>query len=1506
MEYISYQSISQNLNELNTGSYLNNIDYSLFIKGFTGDLWYGYSANDVIEIGVFDYSQNLIAWDVINQDKQYSTNNYTFTNALDFPVTYSYSQLISDFILHKNEKVLVNLPEQLSSSFGITEGSYILTYNFIREMAGTIKSPLVIKEISPSGKEIKLVPVGNSTFQYDAFCKKKVLISDVSPLYIQLTNEFPYSQIYNQIYSSYQSEINTLKTLFFLKSDGDVIVFLKNIYEDFITYTKATVDSNKVVTTSAEQIIRIQGIKTYFNNYLMLNVNQIVDFKDISDNFHAFVIASIERKFVPVGTNLTNEYVNAKQFIYDFFVKYFYDQISDILASTYIEKYFSYLRNAINVGNGRILPIINHDALDERIELTDPLTLIVKLQQEIPSDITTGTTCWVSNISLVPYVINAIIKSPGTLSTFKIGSPNFSTALPNTIPGNVNKSYTATDLDNGDTIDNELSISKKQTELNIDYTRFNNFVIFSSAVSRLNIFKNKIIDVSNLTSSLLELKSLGTSYLVESGSLYPYYDQEYDNIQTQLNDIMTGFDGYESYLYRNGTYQYSSGSFVSSSYVTGMDTSASYYDKYNRDNLINNTPQHIIIDEDNDDYLIFLSMMGHYFDELYAYITSIPSEKSISEGTTETFTRTVIDYMLESFGWKLDDILEQSSLIDNYLTSNEIDGLNSMSTEDRIKTIRNRILINLPRIYKTKGTEEAIKLILSCYGIPSTLLNIREYGGINYEDDNASYTQYEKIFMYQWDTSSKYNFFSAEYPAKIRTIEYKFSIPSADPYSYNVEQIQWGVVSSNETVLSGGFTVTSGSGASGSGIIHGGFIKEHGQNLGRVFFSVGYQGNENFKIYSDIIPIFDGNVYSVMVRRNDYDSNYESNINTNAIPAKYDLYVARNDSGRSIISSTSSYINYRTESNYSFDTDGYLMIGGWFSDINGQGYTGTLDKFMCWIDPITDDNFQDHVNNPNSYAFSGSRDCHKSLILRMHTDYPFNMRTISPLSSTGYIINGNDWMGTYKNANSYYAVPSTAFSNYTNETGHYQLTTNNISQFICWAPWSGSQELVYNTSSCKMVSQSCYPYQFAALDYPCTHIISKYGPNKFRNEKVKYVSQLSDVRFDNNARSTYNLDNTTSPDSNIIGFFADPHDFKNKDITRYFGNYNFMDVIGSPSNEYLDNYGELKILRKKYSDYLNWQSGSNPRVGEMMTLYKLYFNKSIFESIRNLTPARSNVLTGVLIEPSILERPKYESKEISNELNSGSVYYFDITASKYFRDPNTKMVSISQDPIYAEFNLDTSLLNGSYFDSSSIPVNLTIDLNFSYINDPSRIYPANYLKNDTDVCDLPDKYQFGHFGSNAFIPIDDDTNGKMPFDMIYETQPTGSNKCYLLKKWNTHTIWYKDGPWNRTTNPNENTYVTNSIQLYEYISVSDSFFNSITDHSQLEIVRGYPRNHYTHKNHVFSPFRIQTSNDDIYMRSQQTITSTIGSNGLNDGTPPVQSFEVSNVNVIQSDNVINQ
>jgi hypothetical protein len=100
----------------------------------------------------------------------------------------------------------------------------------------------------------------------------------------------------------------------------------------------------------------------------------------------------------------------------------------------------------------------------------------------------------------------------------------------------------------------------------------------------------------------------------------------------------------------------------------------------------------------------------------------------------------------------------------------------------------------------------------------------------------------------------------------------------------------------------------------------------------------------------------------------------------------------------------------------------------------------------------------------------------------------------------------------------------------------------------------------------------------------------------------------------------------------------------NVDIAKSFGGINLDDYIGDPSDEYSSTYKSLNKLR---GYYFNRFDGRN--IYDYINLIKSY-EKSLFDDIKKMLPARARVTTGLLIEPHILERSKIEqTKPIGEE-----------------------------------------------------------------------------------------------------------------------------------------------------------------------------------------------------------------------------------------------------------------
>ena len=1568
---LPYSTLGNFTGSIKSGSFLNEQDTKLFYVSQSSDIWFGFSPNDVIEISTFDTNDDTLTnWSVLEQNKEYKTVTLSYIDSLNNVKTYSYNELVRGFTQYKNNKILLNPINDLSS-MGITEGNLKLSYVFTRHMAGTPLNPLSIKEISPSRTEIKLVPHGNTDLSYTAFALKKFTVRDIAPVLLSIIQKFPYDEIYRKMYSTYTEEINVLKSMFFLNDDGSVLLFLKNLYEDYVKYTGL---SEEQILNGLEptRILRIQGIRTYFNNYLLQNYDIITDFESLENKMSEFINLRLDERFIQYKSSDAN-YQQARSFVYDFFFKYFYQDFVNPLRDSHGIKYYGYLKNVLNFGNNQYFSILNHDYLDERNNPNDPLTLVVKLSSELPSDFVQKSTCWVSNVSMVPYVLTARLQNPIKYKTIKISAPDFGNTNQFITKENINKMYSSDDLEISENTQNDITINKNLVELNTDYTDYQNFIVFSSAVTRHNIFKNKMISWTVLSASMSSLDNLYTESL-SSSITYPYYTQERESINSQIAELVNSFDGYESYLFNSGNYEYlvHSSSFVDSDYVETQDEIALQYDRNNRDSLISNTPEYIINDSNNEEYLTFLTMTGHHFDNIYTYISALPIERQVKNELSSSIPTNTLKEMLYSFGWNVDDIIGNLNVDEVYLNSLNSSSYNVISAEERLQTIWNRILMTLPGIYKTKGTEECVRYLMSCYGLPSSLINIREYGGVDSSDDSMpTYRLDEKTYMLKFSGSGDY--IEGPMPSDVQTVEFKFAVESGSYQNYVYTPMFVSVPYPYNTFESSSWSI--------------GVSKTPGKFMGRIHFQM-RSGSTGAELTSSILPLFNGSIYSVMLRRNNPNSNFQYSTSSNAYPTIYDLTIQRNEDGRKLFYSTSSFVMDLVD-NTIFNQYGRFRLS------NGT-FVGNLDKLSIWGIPIGDSDFEEHVNDLNSYGYSGSN-AYKNLLVRLSLEYP---------KSLYYNLSGSSavWVN---NESPYYSIPN-YYSDTNNLSSSIDSTLYSASVDIIEDRWlsyipTGSIEIIgynfppvigsnwtasFNTSSCSWESSSVYPFHYTELTYQQDIDASKYGPNKYKNRKIRKYDYTVEARFDSDDRSTN--DNTTiSGETNQLGFFIDPQDSKNKNIIRYIGKSGIMKFIGEPSNLYEDRYYDLRNKNYEYHSAGNKQTYFN----ELITVYKFYFDKSIFQAIKNILPARANSFTGIVIEPTILERPKYQNRIITSSV------------SVTYREPGVinDIYSISDQLLWADFNTNWYLFTSASqaVITSSLPPSYQDTIDLTYINEPIRQYPNNLNRGYVmDEMDFIQRCVYGDYENQIrgwepriecrnwiYGSVSRDKTHDLP-SIDYHHVPVGidetgnssavkhQNLYYMLKVWEQYFYYAKTGEYVRTNNISENKHDSASVYLYKYVMVDERFmnqnvhfFNEITtsivpedpsfsvinisgsnyyvhksntfkntpdqtfsnvsssfvsgnpfinpfsfdvvlapDTKYFELINGYPRNHFNHKSKQFSNTKyaqfINDSYNTIYVKGRNTIDGTINEDGIDDGTYPVQSFNVSNVSIKNSSNVI--
>ena len=391
-----------------------------------------------------------------------------------------------------------------------------------------------------------------------------------------------------------------------------------------------------------------------------------------------------------------------------------------------------------------------------------------------------------------------------------------------------------------------------------------------------------------------------------------------------------------------------------------MISSASSYDQQNMNSLRNSLPEHIYADTKNNVFLEFMDMVGQQFDEIYTYVDRFTDINKRVEKVSEGISKDVAREYAKSLGLELyngNDLL----ILPTYLLGKDSDGSDLFESPQQEVTekIWKRILANLPFFLKSKGTERAVKGLLNCYGIPSSMLRVREYGGpdkgtrVNFEIKRkftrALDFDSEQFIKSAWTGSNDVT----EDGLVPSTIEFRFRTPS----------------SSNQVLLQkdNDFAIA---------------LQDNGStdDYGHLKFQISASGfDQGAYITSSELPFYNDEFWSVMLTRKDTDGNEFTHDNA-VSQSVYELTTKQYDATRqkilytasaSLTSHTSSAdadINNITGSrlNAAFTGSGFVYLGGQNSGFGGQ-FSGSLMEYRLWGEPLSQSVFDNHVRAPKAY-----------------------------------------------------------------------------------------------------------------------------------------------------------------------------------------------------------------------------------------------------------------------------------------------------------------------------------------------------------------------------------------------------------------------------------------------------------------------------------------------------------------------------------------------------------
>ena len=897
-------------------------------------------------------------------------------------------------------------------------------------------------------------------------------------------------------------------------------------------------------------------------------------------------------------------------------------------------------------------------------------------------------------------------------------------------------------------VDNMFSGSLDKTKIPIDYSGFQNFIHFSSAKERVANFKYKMeliefynsqigyLDAASSTDITLQNNVSVTTkrknevigsfdgferwlYNEPTASLFTHqtvYDEEHDKGNpTRLEGGLIGADTYQitpwpkfiSSSHGTGDYKrHHSSASIATAWYQGTFASASSYDTENPDILLKTIPEHIRSDSNNDQYELFVNMIAHHFDILYSYIDALSKTYHPIEHPKLGHSKDTLFKVAESMGWSLANGNQASALWQYKLGKSETGSFASIPTgslfsksDEEITTeVWRRIVNNLPYLLKTKGTARSIKALMNTYGIPQTLLSIREYGGPKVAEDVPLLI--EDRFNYGLNMNGSGSVIRMTRAAQSSSIPDKnWGIPIHDNPTFVTASananIYTSVLSSTrptdtielrfKPAISESMLLLSNARSSDAddrvpddavlwnlGIEHATGSYSGSSEYGRLFFQMRTYGggaevsaSEDFTKFTDYVPLYDGDFWNVRLWTEfPWISASNTPDSADIIPHIYFQTQKASDyiTGKVVHSTSGSFMpgsgsdlgsSLLVQLGWCQDDDRAnehnLWLGGAThsraadnSGLHGdirqvQNYfSGSIQEYREWMEVLDQKTFDLHTLNPTSYVSSISPSSSYDTLTK---HYPFgtDLNAIDHSTGPGLIISSSHPANHIK----HFGTPEV------------QLDADSHPDTFAYAGVNTSSTYESSFPTPSNVQRGNY------LPVEETYYIQgvSLGGTLPKSQKIRFDENRLEGRLspENTVeRSKFEL---ASIDSNKLGLFYSMADQINKDIFNHIGDVALDDYIGDPDDEHEEYYPDLTAFSNEY-----WKKYSDRNDINAYSRIFSQFDFSLFNQIKQLLPDRVDDVMGLLVEPHALERKKLRlTKPLQHERNDYDLRIKDMT-----------------------------------------------------------------------------------------------------------------------------------------------------------------------------------------------------------------------------------------------------
>ena len=617
-------------------------------------------------------------------------------------------------------------------------------------------------------------------------------------------------------------------------------------------------------------------------------------------------------------------------------------------------------------------------------------------------------------------------------------------------------------------------------------------------------------------------------------------------------------------------------------------------------------------------------MIGQHFDNIWVYTKDITNKFSADNRLDYGISKDLVADAIRDFGVKLyannfsvNDLYtaflgitpsgslfpypDQTGSLPSPSGYEYIDTLISSSSDvipldDANKRLYKRIYHNLPYLLKTKGTIAGLRALVTSYGIPDTILRINEFGG-NIIDSLDDRNLKQREFNYAFDTEGQYHFSSSFVP----NTNFDSGRPNTIQFRFNAGGLPTRVSQSLWSIDNGNASLVLE--YTGSKLVSGsysGSIPDPYNTYGTLkFIPDSTTPSISASVY---LPFFNEGWWSVMTTQND---NTASLYAANSINNTLGFISSSSVTGYNFTNyNNGTIIRFPNSSNITYGSKTYLP------------FSGSLQEIRYYVPTISASVFYDYVLNPYSSEGNSINSSPNELIFRAD---------LGTLSDTG----SRESIHPKVSGSTVYITSSFA------SNSNFYLSSSN---FVTNKEIINENQLISGIKDRVTDKIQIRPNILAANTSGSNVDINVLSP--FRS-----IQQNSDV----SGSFTENV--------NYLEVAFSPQDQINDDIIAQLGNFNLGDYIGDPRqiSSSAVNYPDLDKLRDAYFEkYIHSYD-----VVDFIRLIK-FFDNSLFRMIKDFTPARTSLSSGVVVKQHILERNRIRPAQVtsSNETLEGLVKPF--------------------------------------------------------------------------------------------------------------------------------------------------------------------------------------------------------------------------------------------------------